>query len=344
MPIISLFNHKGGVSKTTTTFNLGWMLAKNGHKTLMVDTDPQCNLTALVFGYNEIQSFDKIYEDNKHCDIYSCISPVFDGKLEGVIPGEPIQTTNPDLWLMCGNLELSAIETQLSVALTTSSTIQAISSMPGCLRAFLDETRKKHDFEYILIDMSPSVGALNECLLMGSDYFIVPTAPDFFCGQAIQSLARVIPEWDKQINEFRRTNIRYPIPKIPPKFIGILSQKYRPRKGMPARAFREWIDKIGQEVANRLIPALTQSNMLIYSECLESDSNGFPPYNLANISDFNSLIAISQDCGKPIYELTEDEIDRSGSVLDNMVISRDEFEKVFSTLATKIHEVISKCS
>lgn len=52
MKLISLFNHKGGVSKTTTAFNLGWVLAEQGHKTLIVDADPQCNLTALVLDYN----------------------------------------------------------------------------------------------------------------------------------------------------------------------------------------------------------------------------------------------------------------------------------------------------
>lgn len=44
-PIISLFNHKGGVSKTTTAFNLGWSMADRGKKVLVVDGDPQCNLT-----------------------------------------------------------------------------------------------------------------------------------------------------------------------------------------------------------------------------------------------------------------------------------------------------------
>ena len=48
--IISMFNHKGGVSKTTTTFNLAWMLAKKGKRVLMVDGDPQCNLTGIVLG------------------------------------------------------------------------------------------------------------------------------------------------------------------------------------------------------------------------------------------------------------------------------------------------------
>lgn len=45
--IIALFNNKGGVSKTTTTYNLGWMLTELGNKVLMVDSDPQCNLTGL---------------------------------------------------------------------------------------------------------------------------------------------------------------------------------------------------------------------------------------------------------------------------------------------------------
>ena len=54
---ISLFNHKGGVSKTTTTFNLGWMLAERGQRVVMVDADPQCNLTGMVLGYQGPTSF-----------------------------------------------------------------------------------------------------------------------------------------------------------------------------------------------------------------------------------------------------------------------------------------------
>jgi chromosome partitioning protein len=53
---ICLFNHKGSVSKTTTSFNLGWSLAKFGKKVLMVDLDSQCNLTGLALGYNKVFS------------------------------------------------------------------------------------------------------------------------------------------------------------------------------------------------------------------------------------------------------------------------------------------------
>lgn len=61
MRVISLFNHKGGVSKTTTTFNLGWTLAELGFKTLVVDADPQCNLTSLVMGYEHVEDIDAVY-------------------------------------------------------------------------------------------------------------------------------------------------------------------------------------------------------------------------------------------------------------------------------------------
>ncbi|WP_369334485.1 ParA family protein [Candidatus Thiosymbion oneisti] len=53
---VCLFNHKGGVSKTTTAFNLGWVLANHNKKVLIVDLDPQCNLTGLVLGYGAVEN------------------------------------------------------------------------------------------------------------------------------------------------------------------------------------------------------------------------------------------------------------------------------------------------
>jgi cellulose biosynthesis protein BcsQ len=68
-PIISLFNHKGGVSKTTTAFNLGWALADRGHRVLIVDGDPQCNLTGTVLGFDGINDFALFYEKNPNSNI-----------------------------------------------------------------------------------------------------------------------------------------------------------------------------------------------------------------------------------------------------------------------------------
>ena len=70
---IALFNHKGGVSKTTTTFNLGWMLAEKGKRVVLVDTDPQCNLTGLILG----EKLDDFYTDNPTRNIHAALAPAF---------------------------------------------------------------------------------------------------------------------------------------------------------------------------------------------------------------------------------------------------------------------------
>ena len=58
---IALFNHKGGVSKTTTTFNLGWRLAQMGKRVILADADPQSNLTGLVLGYEGPSELEEFY-------------------------------------------------------------------------------------------------------------------------------------------------------------------------------------------------------------------------------------------------------------------------------------------
>src|SRR4051794_37366736 len=77
---IALFNHKGGVSKTTTTFNLGWMLAEKGHRVVMIDTDPQCNLSGLVLDYDSSKEFDSFYSDHPNANLKAALAPGFESQ------------------------------------------------------------------------------------------------------------------------------------------------------------------------------------------------------------------------------------------------------------------------
>src|SRR5437763_1355528 len=77
---IALFNHKGGVSKTTTTFNLGWMLAAKGHRVVLVDSDPQCSLSGLVLGYKGQDEFESFYTNEPERNIRAGLAPAFESR------------------------------------------------------------------------------------------------------------------------------------------------------------------------------------------------------------------------------------------------------------------------
>lgn len=339
MPIISLFNHKGGVSKTTTTYNLGWMLAEQGYKTLLVDTDPQCNLTSLIADEEKLED---LYNSENNVDIYSCIEPLEKGDIGGIKPASPMKSGHENLYTLYGNILLSEFENQLAFALTASEGVPAVRNLPGSIGEVLRRTQKTEKFDYILVDMSPSVGALNQCLFMSSDYFIVPTVPDFFCKKAIISLSQVIPRWKERSKHFTSDSLTYQFPKNPPKFLGFISQKYRPRNDAPAKSFQRWIDIIGNCVEQELVPTLEKLDMVV-------DTNGKThlyeknrPFNMINISDFNSLIALSQKHKTPVYKLTDSQIEQTGQILTNMKKSRDDFFSVFQKLSERITELAQK--
>lgn len=334
--IISLFNHKGGVSKTTTTFNLGWALADRGLRVLIVDGDPQCNLTGTVLGFDGFSDFNDFYKKHPGANISAALAPIFKGSGEKLEAAAITSTPHKNLFLLAGNIDLAENETQISVALSTSAAIPALQNIPGSIGALLRMTAEKNKVDVVIVDMSPSVGALNQCFLMGSDYFIVPTSPDYYCNQAISSLSRVLPRWNVSVNGFRSKQLLYPFPDAPPRFCGIISQRYRPRSGSPAQSFQQWIDIIKETVLKELVPALTANGMAISVAEFNASKPADTPYNLVNIADFNSLIAQSQKHNVPIFALRDNQIEQAGVILQTMKESRDRFRTCFETLASSV--------
>lgn len=352
--VIAMFNHKGGVSKTTTTFNLGWTLAEMGFKVLIVDTDPQCNLTAYVLGLGNATQMDSFYESKKNDDIYSAMQPIIDGDGQVKRVGFS-ETKHKNLYLVAGHTSMAELDVALAFGMGASDVVKFASQFIGAFNAIIRETAKQDKFDIVLVDMSPSASALNRCVLMGSDYFLVPTSPDFFCYQAIQSLARMLPKWHHDLMPFRNQKIKNPLPENPPKFLGIISQKYRPHTKNDsgkdkAVSFQKWIDRIQEVSKETLVGELRKItrdgnkdvSMSITEEEFRNcvDSNEEKPYNIISIPDFNSLIAISQDHSKPVFTLTTEELKKRGMVLETMQKNQEIFKAKFFQLASSVCKMI----
>lgn len=340
--IISLFNHKGGVSKTTTAFNLGWMLARKEKRVLLVDCDPQCNLTGMVLGLEDLESSENIIgtRDGKPLNIKEGVLPAFESRPQLIQPVECIQIPrNDNLFLLPGHIGLAEYEVTLGIAQEISGSVVTLKNLPGALKYLIDVTCQKYDIDYAIVDMSPSLGAVNQNLLSISDYFIVPMHPDYFSNMAIKSLSTVLPKWRNwarsAANSTTLGDATYPFPDIEPGFLGYVVQKFRPRGGAPSKAFQEWIDQLEENVTNTLVPVLEKNGML-----LDEESYSAAGYTVTTpilqMPDFNSLIARSQEHQVPVYELTPQQLDQVGTVLDATQASQEAFRKLFSEAADRV--------
>jgi cellulose biosynthesis protein BcsQ len=338
---IALFNHKGGVSKTTTTFNLGWMLAEKGKTVILVDTDPQCNLTGMVLGEGTEENQQRIaaiYQTPSN--IKTALAPAFESQPKPIEAVDCIPVQDRErLFLLPGHVGFAEYEVTLGIAQELSGSIQALKNLPGSITELLNKTAKKYNADYILIDMSPSLGSINQNLLMTSDFFIIPTTADFFSVMAIDSLTNVLPKWYSWAKTASSLPILkeavYPFPEVNLKFLGIIVQNYRIRKKKETAAFQTWIKKIEESVTQKMIPILDRNHMIIKDDRKNTEDGFF----LTKIPDFNSLIALSQEHQTPVYALTPEQLKSAhwyGQVLEKAQEKQTEFRITFSNLADKI--------
>ncbi len=338
--VICLFNHKGGVSKTTTTFNLGWMMATKEKRVLLVDFDPQCNLTGMVMGFRGVDDLAAVYSSNPANNVKDGLAPAFESQPRQIVAADCFEVSGrKGLFLLPGHIGLAEYETTLGIAQELSGSLLALRNLPGSIRFLVDQTAERYEVDYVLVDMSPSLGSLNQNIFSTSDYFLVPLHPDYFSAMALSSLAKTLPRWrtwaDTAFGIDALANADYPFPKPHLTFIGAIVQKYRPRNGRASKAFQHWIDQLTEGLREKLIPELEKSKMLD-SQTFRNRAHIDPWTPVLEMADFNSLIAISQEHQTPIYALSETQLGQAGAVLEQTKKSMQLFADAFSECADKV--------
>jgi cellulose biosynthesis protein BcsQ len=313
-------NNKGGVGKTTLAFNCAVSFAKLGYKTAIIDLDPQCNITRLAMG-------DLFYEQTLFSENEKTISDVLKGIINGgsdidlSVQFLPVKNTN-NLYLLKGDINLSTYETILTSAFGQAAGGQQIGYFQtSAIDRFLREKGLKEEFDIFVIDTSPSLGLLNQVIMLGSDYFVVPMMPDAFSVQGIENLGVVFEKWKQNWKVTGKalsgdTEGKFVL-SGEGLFIGYIINSYNVYGKQPIKDHQRWIAEIPKKVKAYLSEKHSKNGLV--------EKSWTSP--LAEIQDYGRIPAKCQELGVAIFDLDPALIDEIQiGTRENIEKAKEEFK------------------
>ena len=298
MRTLALFNHKGGVGKTTLAVNVADSLVDLGFKVLLIDADPQCNLTSFYLTEDDL---DQLLGDSDSADgntIWSAIKPVVDGK--GPIKEiKPFGFCDNRLLLCAGDVLLADYEEELPSAWTGSfARKQRDYDVMCALSRAARGVGERFKADLIIYDVGPNVGALNRTILLDSDFFATPVAADLFSLRALATVGRSIGRWIRDwetIRHLASPEDQDALLRGQPVYLGYITSAYKVSSGRIAtRPHEYWEAKIGPRVKQCVIEDLRQ----VHPSLVPAGN-----YKIAAIKDFHSLAPQGQAKGLAIGKL-----------------------------------------
>jgi len=299
MKKIALFNHKGGVGKTTLTVNIADALADMGKRVLLVDADPQCNLTSFYLDEPKLEALlGGSDADGADSTIWSAIKPVVSGRGD-IAPVELWNVGGKNTSLYPGDVLLSMYEEELPQAWTEcfARKTRGYDVMTALSRA-VAVAAASVDADIVIYDVGPNVGALNRAVLLDCDAFITPVASDLFSLRALStvgvSVARWIRDW-KTIRDLADPALRGSLLTGMPAFMGYVSSAYKVHTGRnAANPHLDWEKRIAPRVRDRIVADLRA----VDASLVPHGGN-----KIGGIKHFNSLAPAGQKYGLAIGKL-----------------------------------------
>lgn len=262
MHIISVMNYKGGVGKTTITANLAAELARRGRRVLLVDIDPQTNLT---LSFITPEEWEKEYAKEKTIREWFR-SFAKEGQLpldlnEIIFSPTKINEKLQDLGskgqvdIIASHLELINVDLDLAMELNAASLKQSARNflkVHGRLAQGFQKIKDKKDYELILVDCPPNFNIMTKAAIVASDHLLIPTKADYLSTLGIDYLKTSLYELRDNYNEYANFDENISNKPINPYILGVIFNMIQVYGEQPINTIRSYMSRV--KVKERKIP------------------------------------------------------------------------------------------
>lgn len=327
-------NNKGGVGKTTLAYNFAVSMARNGYKVVLVDLDPQCNLSRLALGDLYYGSDTLLKGTNQ--TVYDVVRGVVRGgaDIDTSVKFVQLSGYGGNLSILPGDLKLSQYENLLITAYNQAASGEQIGYfVTSAISRFLQQKGLSEEIDIFVIDTSPNLGLLNRIIFLGTDYFVVPVVPDAFSAQGIENLGLMFEEW----KERWKTTGKAVAASVESQyllsgeglFIGYILNSYNVYGKRPIKQHQHWIEVIKYKVKEYLSEKHCRNGLV--------EKSWKNPLQI--IQDYGQLTALCQERNCAIFDLDPREVLKlKKGTKENIEKSKVEFAQ----LSSKITDVLEK--
>lgn len=259
MKVVSVINYKGGVGKTTITANLASEMANRGKKVLIIDLDPQTNLT---FSYIKVEKWSSDYEQNRTIKYW------FDSIIDGTRPipsFKELIIKKSGVDLICSHLGLINVDIELAAGLSAGTERQHRNNYIKTYSYIKNElVTLEQEYDIVLFDCPPNFSIVTKNALIASDYYIVPAKMDYLSTLGINQLKNHVDSLVKDFNNYLKDDDK----KINPIFLGVIATMIAVRNDNPISAQQTYIQQLKRNNIN-IFNSMIRENKTLYADAPE---------------------------------------------------------------------------
>ena len=259
MKVVSIINYKGGVGKTTITANLASEMACRGKRVLVIDLDPQTNLT---FSYMKVEEWSNTYEKEKTIKYW------FDSIIDGTKPVPSFKdliVRKNGVDLICSHLGLIDVDIELAAGLSAGTERQHRNNFIKTYSYIKNELNTlKGQYDIVLFDCPPNFSIVTKNALIASDYYIVPAKMDYLSTLGINQLKNHVTSLVNQYNDYVTDESKM----AKPIFLGVIATMIAVRNDEPISAQKVYIQQLKRNGIT-IFESKIRENKTIYADAPE---------------------------------------------------------------------------